>query len=129
MTSEKMRDKFCSFLVRYKFLVLMVIVLFTVGFSLGAMKMKTDVILADLFPYNHPYLQLYGQFAQVFGSGGSGVVIAVNVKKGDIFNQQTLGKIKNITGEIELWDEVYRLDHLRRIARHRNGQKPVHFIP
>ena len=62
-----------------------------------------------MFPHDHPYLKLQGRFAQVFGSGGSGVVIAVKAKKGDIFNQKTLGKIKDITDEIVLWDEVYRV--------------------
>jgi hypothetical protein len=61
-----------------------------------------------MFPYDHPYLKLQDHFAQIFGSGGSEVAIAVKVKQGDIFNQKTLGKIKAITEEVELWEEVYR---------------------
>jgi len=37
------------------------------------------------------------------------VVIAVKVKKGDIFNGKTLTKIRNMTSDVELWDEVYRV--------------------
>ncbi len=35
-------------------------------------------------------------------------MIAVNRKNGDIFNENTLEKIKDITSEIELWNEIYR---------------------
>jgi len=102
-------NKFVSLTVRYKFWVLLVVLVGTGVAFFGAPQIKTEVILQHMFPHNHPYLKVQGQFAQVFGGGGSGIVIAVNAKQGDIFNQKTLGKIKTITDEIELWDEVYRL--------------------
>ena len=107
-------DRLSSIVVRHRLFVLVLILGITGLFSLGITKIKTDVILQHLFPYDHPYLKLYAQFAQVFGSGGSGVVIAVNAKHGDIFNERTLGKVKEMTGEIELWDEAYRLLTVRR---------------
>ncbi len=102
-------DRLVSWLVRYKLLVTLVVIIASFAVSMGALKMKTEVILAHLFPHSHPYLQLMGKFSQVFGSGGSGVAIAVNAKQGDIFNEKTLGKVKDITDEIILWDEVYRV--------------------
>ena len=78
-------------------------------FAYGTFKIKGEVILQEMFPYDHPYLKLNARFGEVFGTGGSGVVIAVKAKKGDIFNQKTLTTIKNITEEVELWDEVYRV--------------------
>ena len=107
-TQEK-RETFISFVVKNKLFVLLTFLLLGTIFAFGATKIKTEVILAHLFPYDHPYLKLHARFSEVFGSGGSGVAIAVNVKEGDIFNQETLGKIKGITEEVELWDEVYRL--------------------
>ncbi|MBI5420063.1 MAG: MMPL family transporter [Deltaproteobacteria bacterium] len=71
-----------------------------------------------MFPYDHPYLQLMGKFSQVFGGGGSGVVVAVKVKKGDIFNEKTLTKIKNMTSDVELWDEVYRVLTVSMASNH-----------
>jgi len=110
MAREKFRMKnFISFVVRRKVSVLTVFLICVCAFSYGATRIRTEVILAHLFPQDHPYLKLHIHFSQIFGSGGSGVVIAVNVNKGDIFNRTTLGKIKDITGEIELWDEVYRI--------------------
>lgn len=102
-------DSFVSFVVKYRLLVLLLALVVTGVFFLCAPKIKTEVILQDMFPHDHPYLKLQGRFAQVFGSGGSGVVIAVKAKEGDIFNQKTLRKIKDITDEIVLWDEVYRV--------------------
>lgn len=105
---EGVFERFIRFNVRHRLAAMVVVLIFTVAFSLGAFKIKTDVILQDLFPHEHPYLQLHAKFSQIFGSGGSGVVIAVNAKEGDIFNKAILSKIKNLTEEIELWDEVYR---------------------
>jgi len=107
-TQEK-REVFISFVVKNKLFVLLVFLLLGTIFAFGANRIKTEVILAHLFPYDHPYLKLHARFSEVFGSGGSGVAIAVNVHEGNIFNQKTLGKIKGITEEVELWDEVYRL--------------------
>ena len=87
----------------------MLVLAITAVFGIGISRIHTEVILSEMFPYDHPYLKLMGRFGQVFGGGGSGVVVAVKVKKGDIFNEKTLTKIKNMTSEVELWDEVYRV--------------------
>jgi predicted RND superfamily exporter protein len=102
-------DRICLFLSRYRVAVLLVILVITGIFLYGASKIRGEVILQELLPYDHPYLKLHARFSEVFGSGGSGVAIAVNAKNGDIFTPKTLGKIKGITDEIELWDEVYRV--------------------
>jgi uncharacterized protein len=101
-------DKMCWFLSKHRLSVFILILMITAVFLCGAFMVRGEVILAHMFPYDHPYLKLHTKFAQVFGSGGSGVVIAVHVKEGDIFNEKTLTKIKKMTEEIELWDEAYR---------------------
>lgn len=100
---------FCAFMVRRRFWVLSAVVLVVAIFTLGAGKIRTEVVLQHLFPYDHPYLKLNARFAEVFGGGGFGVVIAVKATEGDIFKQKTLEKIKKITDELILWDEVYRV--------------------
>ncbi len=101
-------DKLCWFLSNHRLGVFVLILMITAGFLYGAFMVRGEVILTHMFPYDHPYLKLHGKFAQIFGSGGSGVVIALHVNEGDVFNQKTLTKIKSMTEEIELWDEVYR---------------------
>ena len=109
MGSKKTLEPLVSFIARRRTLILVTILALTAIFFIGATRMTNEVILAHLFPYDHPYLKLHAKFSEVFGSGGSGVAIAVHSQKGDVFNPKTLTKIKKITEEIELWDEVYRV--------------------
>jgi predicted RND superfamily exporter protein len=102
-------DRLCRFMTRHRATVLIIVLIITAIFGYATFKIKGEVLLHEMFPYDHPYLKLNARFGEVFGTGGSGVVIAVKAKKGDIFNQKTLTKIKNITEEVEMWDEVYRV--------------------
>jgi len=106
---EGKMDKICAFIVRHRIIVFLVVLAGSFVFSSGVLKMKSDVILWELFPYDHPYLKLHAKFARIFGTGASAAVIAVKVKEGDIFNKETLTKIRDMTREIELWDEIYRI--------------------
>jgi uncharacterized protein len=101
-------DRFCLFLSRNRLTVLIVILALTGIFLYGALNIRGDVILQDMLPYDHPYLKLHNRFAEVFGSGGSTVAIALKATKGDIFNYGFLKKFQNMTNEVLMWDEVYR---------------------
>jgi len=57
-------------------------------FALGALRIKTEVILSDLFPKEHPYLLLQEKFAKIFGGGGSGVVVCCEGEKKEIFSMK-----------------------------------------
>ena len=103
------KARFVSFIVRNRLKVLLFVFLVVGACAAGATRIRSDVILYHLFPQNHPYLKLYQRFSRVFGGGGTSVVIAVNARSGDIFNRKTLEKIRTMTREIELWDEVYRV--------------------
>ena len=109
MTMKKKMDKMCAFIVRHRVIVFLAVMGAAILFSLGAQKIKSEVILGELFPYDHPYLKLHAKFARIFGTGASAAVIAVKVEEGDIFNEKTLTKISEMTREIELWNETYRV--------------------
>jgi predicted RND superfamily exporter protein len=102
-------DRLCWFLSRNRLTVLIIILVITGIFLYGAFKIQGEVVLAELFPYDHPYLKLHARFAQVFGSGASGAVIILKAKNGDIFNPRILTKIQKMTSEVELWDETFRV--------------------
>jgi predicted RND superfamily exporter protein len=101
-------DKISWLLSRHRLTVFIVVLAITGVFLYGAFQIKGEVILRDMLPYDHPYLKLHAKFSQIFGSGGSGVVIALKVKEGDVFNEGTLKKLKAMQEEVEMWDEVYR---------------------
>ena len=63
-------DRFSAFMVRHRLFVLLFVLLGTAICFFGATRIKTEVILQDLFPYDHPYLKLHARFSQVFGGGG-----------------------------------------------------------
>lgn len=98
-----------EFFWRQRRLLLAVVMVGAVLSALSATNIKTHVILSDLFPQDHPYLALHKRFSQVFGGGGTSLVIALRACRGDIFNLPMLGKIRDLTREIELWDEIYRV--------------------
>jgi len=102
-------DRLSWFLSRNRVTVLAIILVITGFFLYGAFKIKGEVIVQDMFPYNHPYLKLHARFSEVFGSGGSTVAIALKSKNGDVFNERFLSKLQKMTAEVELWDEVYRV--------------------
>jgi predicted RND superfamily exporter protein len=101
-------DRLAEFVTRHRIAVFLVILGVTACFMYGASRIQGRVILQEMFPYDHPYLKLHAKFSKIFGSGASTVVICVKAKRGDIFNEAFLTKIKAMTREIEYWDEVYR---------------------
>ncbi len=102
-------DRLSWFLTGHRRVVFVLILVLTAVFLFGAFRIKGEVILTDMLPYDHPFLKLHATFSKIFGSGGSGAVIAVKARSGDIFNETNLTKVKKMTQEIELWDEVHRV--------------------
>lgn len=117
-------DQLCWFLSYHRVVVLLLILVITGVFLFGALKIRGEVVLQELFPYDHPYLKLHARFAQVFGSGASGVAIALKARNGDIFNQRFLTKLQGMTEEVQYWDEVYRSLTLSIAARSVKVVKP-----
>lgn len=103
-----MLDKFSWLLARHRLTFFLAVLAITGVFLYGAFQIRGEVILRDMLPYDHPYLKLHAKFSKIFGSGGSGAVIALKVKAGDVFNEGTLKKLKAMQEEVEMWDEVYR---------------------
>jgi predicted RND superfamily exporter protein len=110
---------------RHRLAILIITVMVTSFFGYGMANIKGDVILRDMFPYDHPYLKMMAQFAQVFGGGGSGVAIAVKAKNGDIFNHDTLANVQKMTNEIFLWQEIYRVLTVSIASRSVTVVKPM----
>lgn len=104
-----MLDRLCWLLSKYRLRAFILILIITAIFLYGAFKIQGEVVLQDMLPYDHAYLKLHASFSQVFGSGGSGVVIALKTKNPDIFTETTLTKVKKMTEEVAMWDEVYRV--------------------
>ncbi|HXN87659.1 MAG TPA: MMPL family transporter [Candidatus Binataceae bacterium] len=99
--------RFGEWILRRRFLVLMVIGLLTVFFGFFASKTELVTNFGDLFPQNHPFIKIAHQYEEYFGSVNN-VTIMVEVKDGDIYNTNTIQKIQNITNHMDL---VYGIQH------------------
>ena len=92
-------QKFIAFNLRHRFMVLTLILLPTVFFGYKAYHLKIATDFVSFYPPKHPYIELYNQYREMFGSANV-LVCAVKVKEGDIYNWETINKIDRITREM-----------------------------
>lgn len=93
-------ERYLFFLLRHRALVSCVIGVITVILAYF-MVTKTRVFtnFFDLYPPNHPYIQLYQQYRKMFGTANT-VLVVVETKHGTIFDDpETVKKVERITLE------------------------------
>ena len=100
-----MAEKLGRLLLRYRAVVLLLILAITGFFGYMLTHVRVESPIIDLFPSTHAYVETFKKYANVFG-GASRVAIQLEVKEGDIFNPQTLGKVQRITKALELLDGI-----------------------
>ncbi len=91
---------FAAFLVRNRIPVLAGIFLVTAFFLVQATKISIKTDFNDLLPQKHPFIKVHNKIRNIFG-GANQVLIMVQVRKGDIFNRETLDKVQFLTRELE----------------------------
>ena len=92
-------ERFAEFCIRRRNLLLGIMLLCTLFFGYKVAQLKVVTVFDDLLPQGHEYIKVHNKFRKLFG-GANQVTIIVQVKKGDIFNKVTLGKIKYISEEL-----------------------------
>jgi predicted RND superfamily exporter protein len=96
-----MSQALARFIMRFRVLVLLVILGLTGFFGYQITKVRVESPTIDMFPSTHPYVETFVKYSEVFG-GANRVVIQIEVKQGDIFNTKTLEKVRRITKALEL---------------------------
>ena len=86
--------------IDYRWIWVMVTLLLTIFFAVGAMKVELRTIFSDLLPKDHPFVQTYQDHPN-FGSPLT-ITVMVKNKNGDIYNPDTLAKVWRLTREIDL---------------------------
>jgi predicted RND superfamily exporter protein len=89
-------EGYIRFLLKYRVVVLLLVTLITGIFCYGVYSLKIATDFFALYPPKHPYIQLYKEYRKMFGSANV-LVCAVEVKEGDIYNLDPMGKIDRIT--------------------------------
>ena len=88
--------KFAEFIIRRRLLILILLSIITLFFAYQLKGLRASTNFDDLLPQTHPYIKMHTEFRKIFG-GANFLVMMLSVKEGDIFNKETLGKLKYIT--------------------------------
>ncbi len=113
-------SRFGNLLFDSRKIVLLIILLITMFFAaqIPAVRMLSD--FADLLPQEHPYIKLHNSIRDTFG-GANIIVLALEVKDGTIFTNETLDRIHRLTQKL---DEISNINHnLVTSLTHRNTRK------
>src|SRR5713226_6500699 len=96
MLPRRWMEAYVSFLLHYRWPVLVLALAITLFLASQLVHTTIQMNFLDLYPPSHPYLQLCKKHARMFGSSNV-LVVAVEVKEGDIFTVETLNKIDRLT--------------------------------
>ena len=98
MLSRQTIEAYLFFLLRHRLAVSVVIAVFTVvlaGFMWVRMHVFTNFF--DLYPPNHPYIRLYTEYRNMFGTANT-LLLVVEVQNGTLFDEPaTIQKVDRIT--------------------------------
>jgi uncharacterized protein len=93
--------KIVEFLIKYRKAVLVTMAVITLFFLTMVFRIQMFTQFLDLFPQNHPYVQVHKQYARFFG-GAYTATVMVEVKDGDVFNIKTLEKMARIQDAVSV---------------------------
>ena len=101
MLSRNTIEAYLFFLLRHKLAVSLVVGIITAGLAFCMYtRMQVFTNFFDLYPPNHPYIQLYQQYRSMFGTANQ-VVMVVEVQNGTIYDDPaTVQKVERITLEL-----------------------------
>lgn len=107
-------ERFAGFIIEKRNYLLAAIVLITIFFAYQTSKLNVKTIFPDLLPQGHEYIDVHNEVRNIFG-GANQVLIMVQVKRpekggkyNNIFNPDTLSKVKFITDELRKFHAVDR---------------------
>ena len=96
-----MFKSFVEFLIRFKLAVLIIMAVTTVFFVTQIFRMEMFTEFLELFPYNHPFVEIHKKYSKWFGTAYQAVLM-LEVKDGNVFNLETLNKIQRIQYDVDL---------------------------
>lgn len=102
-----MTEHFAKFVIKYRFSILIFIVVASLPLLYLTRTTRLSHKAGHIFPWGHPNVNLHIKMVEVFG-GSNLVAITLRTKEGDIFNQDTLGKVYRIQRAVELMDGVVK---------------------
>ncbi|ACL69602.1 efflux RND transporter permease subunit [Halothermothrix orenii] len=105
--------KLVDFTTRYPIPIIVILVLLTVFFGFNALNVTMTTNIKDFFPASDPRVQTYDRVEETFG-GAEYIMVALS--SDDIFTEETLKKIKEMTRRLEEIDGVASVQSLTSVA-------------
>jgi len=102
---ERLVHSIVRLTLRHRWFSLAFLAVFTVFFAYEAVAVRMYSKFSDLLPQAHPYVTTYNHFREIFGTANV-MTVELQVKRGDIFTNKTLNKIRFIHQQIDLIDGV-----------------------
>ena len=106
-TTDRLIEVYLAFLWRHRIFYLLIFTVITIFWLIQARKVEMYSQFADLLPQGHDYIQAYNQHRETFG-GANIITLVLQVKEGDIFNTETLNKVRYVTDQV---DQINGVDH------------------
>ena len=103
-------------ILKYRAPIGILLLAVTAYFAYGVSKLTIGTSFVDFFPRNHPYVRLYRSFERY--GGAQTLTLMLQVKNGDIYNRGTLGKIQDLTFDVDLLPAVVH-QSVRSLASYR----------
>lgn len=90
----------CGWLIfHWRAPILIVGILLTLVLGYCATRLQVTAGFAKMIPLNHEFMQTFRDYQSEFG-GANNVLIAIKVKKGNIFDKDVLETVKQVTDEV-----------------------------
>jgi uncharacterized protein len=105
--TDRIVEAYVAFIWRHRPIVMVLLLAITVFWAWQARKVEMYSQFADLLPQGHEYVKAYNQHRETFG-GANIVTLVLQVKEGDIFNAETLKKVRHVTDQV---DQINGVDH------------------
>ena len=95
-----LRFRIAAWVMRHRGLMALVFFVITAFFAAGLRGVELKTVFSDLLPKNDPFVQVF-QDHRNFGNPLT-ITLMIKRKDGDIYNAETLGKVWQLTRDIDL---------------------------
>jgi predicted RND superfamily exporter protein len=82
---------------RLPLLIMGIVITVVLGFF--ATRLQVTAGFSKMIPLNHEFMQTFREYQGDFG-GANNVILAIKVKKGDIYDKEVLATVRSITDEV-----------------------------
>jgi predicted RND superfamily exporter protein len=90
----------CAYYIfHWRLPILLLGIVLTVLLGWSATRLQVTAGFSKMIPRNHEFMQTFRDYQSDFG-GANNVLLAIKVRKGDIYNKEVLQTVKKITDEV-----------------------------